>query len=84
MSEPICTDVTATVSVAGKIEIVKYECYEDYFFSWGRTYSIPGDWDEEDVQKFQSEKTAEFQALLDKEFATPTVDLLMEKRDALS
>lgn len=83
-TEPVCTEITATVSISGKVQVVKYEYSEDFFFSWGRTYSIPDDWDEEDVQKFQAAKTQEYRDVIDEEFATPAVEILMEKREELN
>ena len=66
MSEPKCIEVSVTRSGGGSIAIVDYGKWKsDWFISFGRKYSIPEDWDEDQVAAFQIEKEAELYELID-------------------
>jgi hypothetical protein len=64
-SEPRLVQVSATGSVGGKVQIIKYDVSSDYFVSQSRTYEIPPDWSEQDAIEFQQRKYAEIRDLVD-------------------
>ncbi len=51
IASPRVTEVTAEVSVGGKLQLVKFEQQADYGFSMGRTYAV--DMTEAEAKAFQ-------------------------------
>ncbi len=63
MSEPQCIEISCSASSGGKVALIKYgNLTGDFSFFASRRYSIPDGWTEEQVAKFQREKTAELYA----------------------
>lgn len=79
ISEPKCIEVGTTASVGGKVQVVKFDVSVDYFYSISRKYSIPEDWTEEDVDKFQLSKTLELREKIEP-FAQSEADDLLEQK----
>lgn len=64
--EPQCVEATVSSSVGGKIQLVEYGKLSNSFnYSINRRYTIPEDWSEEDVERFQLEKLIEFREKLE-------------------
>lgn len=80
MSEPKCVEITATVSLSGKVQIVRYENDQGYFFSLGGKWMVPEDWTDEQVEQFRLEKLAELRVELEAP-AQDEIDNMMELRD---
>lgn len=80
-SEPICTEVTVSSSVGGKVQIVKFEYTADFHYSMSRKYSVPEGWTEQDVRDFQQDKTIELRENLEG-IAQAEMDELIQQRDA--
>lgn len=81
--QPKCVEVSDTVSVGGKIQIVKYEVDQTYFYSFTRKYEIPEGWNERDVEDFQLTKAAELRDQLEP-LAQAEVDALLEQKADLA
>jgi len=81
MSEAKCVEVTATVSLSGKVQIVKYEHDQGYFFSLGGKWTVPEDWTEDQIDEFKMEKLAELRVQLE-DPAQDEINSMMEQRDA--
>ena len=81
--EAKCIEASASVSVGGKIQIVKFEYSQDYHFSINRKYEVPEDWSEKDVDKFQLGKCAELRAEVEK-LADAELTSLIQQRDELN
>ena len=81
--EPKCVEASASVSVGGRIQIVKFEYSQDFHFSLNRKYEIPEGWTEDQVKDFQQEKSVELRAevevMADKELSD-----LIAQRDELN
>lgn len=83
MAEAKCKEVLVSASVGGKVEIVKYEYYNDYHFSISRTYDVPEEWTEPEVDEFQRDKIAELRAGILEGISQDEVDMLMDQREGL-
>ena len=81
MSEPKCIEVTATVSLSGKVQIVRYEHDQSYFYSLGGKWTIPDDWSEDQIETFKMEKLAELRLQIEDPVQSEINDM-MEQRDA--
>lgn len=81
--DPKCIEASASVSVGGRIQIVKFEYSQDFHFSFNRRYEIPDDWTEEDVKRFQLDKSAELRAEIET-MAEAELAELMAQRDELN
>lgn len=83
MAEPKPIEVSATVSIGGKIQIVKYEQTSDFHISIGGRWSLPSEWDDNDASSFRTyiynELRKEIEGLAQKE-----LDELYEARDQLN
>ncbi|WP_028058370.1 hypothetical protein [Candidatus Solirubrobacter pratensis] len=55
--DPVVTEVSASVSVGGKFQLVKYEQDANYTFTMRRVWS--GEWTEEDAKAFHAAKMAD-------------------------
>jgi hypothetical protein len=64
-SEPHCTEVVCSASVGAKVQVVKFEYNPSFNFFMSRTYSIPSDWTERDVEDFQVSKEIELRGILE-------------------
>jgi hypothetical protein len=64
-SEPRLVQVSATCSVGGKVQIIKYDVDSSYFVSQARTYEVPPGWSEDEAIEFQQRKCAEIRNLVD-------------------
>lgn len=80
MSEPRCIEASASVSVGGKIQVVKYEYTADYFFNFSRKYEIPEGWTEQDIADFQQNKAIELREQIEP-LAQTEMDELIAQRD---
>lgn len=65
VDEPRLVQVSATCSVGGKVQIIKYDVDSSYFVSQARTYEIPPGWSEQEAIEFQQRKCAEIRDLVD-------------------
>jgi hypothetical protein len=81
--DPKCIEASASVSVGGRVQIVKFEYSQDFHYSQNRKYEIPEDWTEEDVKRFQADKSAELRADLEKLAEAELIEL-MNQRDELN
>lgn len=79
--EPVCTEVTASSSVGGKVQIVKFEYTADFHFSMTRKYDVPPGWSEQDVKDFQQDKVIEIRTQLEG-IAQAEMDELLQQRDS--
>lgn len=79
-SEPVCTEVTCSSSVGGKVQIVKFEYSADFHYSMSRKYDVPKDWTERDIEDFQVEKEKELRGLVEV-LADVEMQELMAQRD---
>jgi hypothetical protein len=79
-SDPVCTGANVSVSVGGKVQIVKYEYTADFHYSMSRQYSVPEDWTERDVKDFQQDKIIELRENLEG-VAQAEMDELISQRD---
>jgi len=73
--EPVVTEVRASVSIGGTVQLVKYEQSANYTFTMTRAWT--GEWTEEEAKKFHADAVirlreevephadAEYQALQD-------------------
>lgn len=77
---PVCTEVTISASVGGKVQIVKYEYTADFHYSQSRKYSVPESWSEQDVTDFQNTATIGLREELET-LAQAEVDELIRQRD---
>jgi len=78
-NDPKPLEITVSSSVGGKVQIIKFEYSEDFHFSQSEKWSIPEDWDAEQVAAFRKEK----QDVLDDELQTLAqvrVDQLIEQK----
>lgn len=80
MTKPLCTEVTVSASVGGKVQIVKYEYTADFHYSQSRKYSVPEEWSEQDVTDFQNTATIGLREELET-LAQAEVDELIRQRD---
>jgi hypothetical protein len=80
MSEPKCIEINATVSLSGKVQIVRYEHDQGYFYSLGGKWMIPEDWTEEEIDAFKLEKLAELRLQIE-DPAQTEINNMMEQRD---
>lgn len=78
--QPVCTEVTVSASVGGKVQIVKFEYNEDFHYSMTREYSIPEQWTEKDIKDFQQDKIIELRENLEG-IAQAEVDDMCKRRD---
>jgi hypothetical protein len=78
-----CIEASASVSVGGRIQIVKFEYSQDFHFSMNRKYEVPSDWSEDDVKNFQKEKCAELRAEVEV-FASAELNDLINQRDEIN
>jgi hypothetical protein len=72
-------EITVSSSVGGKVQIIKFEYSEDYHFSQSEKWSIPEDWDADQVAGFRKER----QDILDDDLqamAQVRVDQLIEQK----
>lgn len=81
-SEPRVIEVSTTVSVGGKVQIVKYEHSQDYFFSLGGRWEIPDDWTDEEADEFRLDRMAELREQLE-EPSQKAIDEMIDMRDGL-
>lgn len=65
MSEPRLEEVTVSVSLGGKVGLVKYDLSADYHLSQTRRYKIPEDWTNEMAEAFQVEAEAALRKVVD-------------------
>lgn len=78
-SEAKPLEITVSSSVGGKVQIIKFEYTEDYHFSQSEKWSIPEDWNAEQVAEFRKEKQAGLDADL-QVMAQKRVDELIEQK----
>lgn len=78
-SEAKPLEITVSSSVGGKVQIIKFEYTEDYHFSQSEKWSIPEDWNAEQVAEFRKEKQAALDADL-QVMAQKRVDELIEQK----
>lgn len=81
MAEPICTEISVSASVGGKVQIVKFEYTADFHYSMSRKFSIPEDWDAKEIKNFQQDKTLMLRQELE-HIAQAEMDELIKQRDA--
>lgn len=81
MSEPKCVEVTATVSLSGKVQIVRYEHDQSYFYSLGGKWTVPEDWSEKDIDEFKLAKLDELRGQVEGPVQEEINDM-MRQRDA--
>ena len=79
MADPTPLEITVSSSVGGKVQIIKFEYTEDYHFSQSEKWSIPDDWNAEQVAEFRKEKQVALDADLQK-LAQARVDELIEQK----
>jgi hypothetical protein len=78
-AEPKPLEITVSSSVGGKVQIIKFEYTEDYHFSQTEKWSVPEDWNVEQVAEYR----AQVQAKLDsdiQQLAQARVDELIEQK----
>lgn len=80
--QPVCTEVTCSSSVGGKVQIVKFEYTADYHFSITRKYAIPDGWTEDDVDAFQRDKVIELRGQLEPIDEAEMSELLKQRDEA--
>lgn len=78
--KPVCTEVTVSCSVGGKVQIVKFEYSADFHYSMSRKYSVPEDWDAADIEEFQHNATADLRTQIE-QVAQKELDELISQRD---
>lgn len=78
--EPVCTEVTASSSLGGKVQIVKFEQWGDFSFFMSRKYTVPEDWTEEQVEDFQRNLAIKLREEIEP-IAQAALDDLYEARD---
>lgn len=54
MSEPQCIEISASASVGGKVQLIRYDLSAEYHFRLDSKYTIPDDWTEEQIAGFRS------------------------------
>lgn len=79
--EPVCTSVTASASVGGSVQIVKYEYTAKYDYFMSRTYDIPEGWSEQDVKDFQQDKSIQIRAQVEGLAEAEMEELLEQKKE---
>lgn len=79
VKEPRCIEASATVSLGGKIQIVKFEFTQDYFYSQGGKWSIPEGWTDEQCEEFRLKKAAEFRAALEGPVQDEVNDMMRQR-----
>jgi hypothetical protein len=80
--EPQCIEVTATVSLSGKVQIVRYEHDQSYFYSLGGKWTIPDNWTAEEIENYRLEKLAELRTQIEDPVQTEINDMI-EQRDSV-
>ena len=83
MSEPTPLEITVSSSTGGKIQIVKFEYSEDYHFSHSEKWSIPDDWNEDQIEEFKDLVQQRLDSKL-ADLAQAKVNELIEQRDELN
>lgn len=83
MSEPACTEALVSVSVGGKVQIVKFEYSADFHYSMSRKYDIPEGWTEADVADFQKDKSIQLRGEVET-LAEAEMNELLEQRENLN
>ncbi len=79
MAEPQCIQASVSASTGGRVALVKYgNLTGDFHYSINRTYSIPEDWTEEQVEDFQATKLIELRERLEP-IAQAEADELMDQ-----
>lgn len=67
-TEPKLVQVAVTRSAGGKVAITKYgNITSDYFVSASRTYSIPEDWTNDQVDEFQLAESITLREVVDEQ-----------------
>lgn len=80
MADPVCTEVSVSASVGGKVQIVKFEYTADFHYSMSRKYSVPEEWNDKEVKDFQQDKTIDLRSNLEG-IAQAELDELIKQRD---
>lgn len=80
MAEAKPLEVSISASVGGKVQIVKYEYDENYFISMTQKWSVPEDWNEEEVEVFRKYEFSKLRSQV-QELGQVEVDALMQMRD---
>jgi len=80
MADPVCTEVSVSASVGGKVQIVKFEYTADFHYSMSRKYSVPEEWSDKEVKDFQQDKTIDLRSNLEG-IAQAELDELIKQRD---
>lgn len=70
-SEPKLKELSVTVSMGGKVTIVKFDHSSEWFISKSRTFGIPEDWTTEEAKEFQER---ELQAMREEMDAQDTLE----------
>lgn len=83
MAEPQVKEAMVSVSVGGKIQLVKFEASSDFGVSFSRRYDIPADWTEDQVDKWQDAKAQYLRDLIE-ERAQAEVDALLKQKEELN
>jgi len=80
MADPICTEVSVSASVGGKVQIVKFEYSADFHYSMSRKFTVPEDWDEKEIKNFQTDRTLALREDLEN-IAQAEMNELIKQRD---
>lgn len=75
MSEPKLEQIGMSVSLGGKVAIIKFDLSADYHVSGSRTYSIPEDWTNEQAEDFQVQEYERLREVVDKQSQVEYDDL---------
>lgn len=79
-NQPVCTEVSVSASVGGKVQIVKFEYTADFHYSMSRKFSIPEGWKDKEIKSFQQDKTLALREELE-HIAQAEMDELIKQRD---
>lgn len=80
-TEPVVTEVTASVSIGGKLQLIKYEQDGTYTFTMRRVWS--GEWTEEEAQAFHANKMIDLRMEVEPH-ASAEYDALQDARTQLN
>lgn len=81
MSDPVCTEVSVSASVGGKVQIVKFEYTADFHYSMSRKYTVPEEWNDKEIKNFQQDRALGLREELEN-IAQAEMDELIKQRDA--
>lgn len=81
--EPQIVEVSASASIGGKVQIVKFEYNEDFHFSLSGKWEIPPEWNEKDAEDFRNYQVNKLREELEP-IAEKVVESLVKQRDELA